>query len=33
VKVGGSPFVTNEAFGDVWVPDGTDTTVSRLHVR
>lgn len=31
VNVGGAPFVTNEAFGDVWAPDNTGTTVARLH--
>jgi YVTN family beta-propeller protein len=32
VTVGGAPFVINEAFGDVWVPDNIGTTVARLHV-
>jgi YVTN family beta-propeller protein len=33
VTVGGAPFVTNEAFGDVWAPDNTGTSVARIHVR
>ena len=31
VQVGGAPFVINEAFGDVWVPDNTGSQVARLH--
>jgi YVTN family beta-propeller protein len=31
VHVGGAPFVLNEAFGDIWVPDNTGTKVLRLH--
>jgi YVTN family beta-propeller protein len=32
IQVGGSPFVLNEAFGDVWAPDSTSSQVVRLHV-
>jgi YVTN family beta-propeller protein len=32
VKVGGAPFVLNEAFGDVWAPDYTGSRVARLHI-
>ena len=32
VRVGGTPFVANAAFGDVWVPDAAGDTVARLHV-
>lgn len=32
VTVGGAPFVVNEAFGDVWVPDNTGSSVFRLHL-
>ena len=32
VQVGGSPFVLNEAYGDVWAPDSTSSQVARLHV-
>lgn len=31
VQVGGTPFVVNAAFGDVWVPDYAANTVARLH--
>ena len=31
VSTGGSPFVVNAAFGDVWVPDAAGDTVARLH--
>jgi YVTN family beta-propeller protein len=32
VPVVTAPFVTNEAFGDVWVPDQAGDQVWRLHV-
>ncbi len=32
VRVGGTPFVVNAAFGDVWVPDSSGRTLSRLHL-